>query len=122
MLKELLENAILEQFNFIASEQLAGALFGLRLAEGKKKMKVNACDICGKISRRTCFDVCEKHYYIFVRSGYKSEERNGRIPRMRYNIADICFACLKKLFNGETKRTPALVQRQESPAQETVTG
>jgi len=64
-------------------------------------MKANVCDICRKISNRTAFDVCDTHYYIFVRRGLKSEERNGRVPRMRYNIADICFDCLKQLFNGE---------------------
>ena len=81
-------------------------------------MKANVCDICRKICNRTAFDACDTHYYIFVRRGRKSEERNGRVPRMRYNIADICFDCLKKMFNGEMAATMGQPKERPSWAQE----
>lgn len=62
---------------------------------------IRSCDICKRPMSRTSFEIEGKKYYLFARTGYLSEERNGRNPRMRYNKADICKKCLKAIMSGK---------------------
>jgi hypothetical protein len=58
-------------------------------------MIIHTCDVCGHIViKRLQF----QDIFIFARRGHKSEERHGRVTRMRYTTADICANCFIKLL------------------------